>query len=198
MDLKDWRKRIVKRNDMVVRVTHLTKGQSNDEAFERLWKILVDKKLNGGNGYVSGDRKVVCFQDIPLNALAENLMYEKALDDKVRYSPFGIRFSKPFIYQKGGRPVIYENSKKMKLLLPSTEYWRIVDFNLDNRESCIDWSHEREWRVPDELVFDYKDVEVIVKNEKYYRMFVQRCIEKERTDILTKICGITTLVSVYA
>ena len=93
---------------MVSRITYLTRGKDNDEAFENLWKILVDRKINGsGNfGFINGRRKAVCLQELLLSTITENLMYEKVLNDKVRYSPFGIRFHKGFIYNKGGRPVI--------------------------------------------------------------------------------------------
>lgn len=200
MDHSDWRKRISSRNDMAARITHLTRGNNSDEAFENLWKILIDKKLNGsGNsGFINGNRKAVCLQELPLSAIAENLMYEKTLNDKVRYSPFGVRFHKGFVYKNGGRPVIYEDKEIMKSFLPDSEYWRIVDLNLSNTKSYVDWTHEREWRVPDELSFDYNNIEVIVKSGKYYRELVERCIEISRTDILTGIHGIITLDSVYS
>ena len=200
MDHSDWRKRISSRNDMAARITHLTRGNNSDEAFENLWKILIDKKLNGsGNsGFINGNRKAVCLQELPLIAIAENLMYEKTLNDKVRYSPFGVRFHKGFVYKNGGRPVIYEDKEIMKSFLPDSEYWRIVDLNLSNTKSYVDWTHEREWRVPDELSFDYNNIEVIVKSGKYYRELVERCIEIGRTDILTGIHGIITLDSVYS
>lgn len=200
MNHEEWRKRLSKRNDMAARITHLTRGENNNEAFENLWKILIDKKLNGsGNtGFINGTRKAVCLQELPLGAIAENLMYESTLNDKVRYSAFGVRFHKAYVYKKGGRPVIYEDKDIMRSLLPENEYWRIVDFKLTDKDAYVDWTHEREWRVPGELSFDYSNIEVIVKSDWYYRVFVNRCIEKERTDILTGIHGIITLDSVYS
>lgn len=200
MDHTIWRDRLNNRNDMAARITHLTRGENDDEAFENLWKILVDKKLNGsGNsGFINGGTKAVCLQELPLSAIAENLRYEKTLDDRIRYSAFGIRFNKSYIYSKGGRPVIYENKEVMKKWLPEEEYWRIVDLNLTNHDSFVDWTHEREWRVPNELKFKYENIEVIVKTGKYYRRFVKQCIDENRTDILIGIHGIITLDSVYS
>ena len=86
----------------------------------------------------------------------------------------------------------------MKSLLPESEYWRIVDLNLSNKNSYVDWTHEREWRVPDELTFNYRNIEIIVKQGRYYRELVERCIDKKRTDILVGIHGIITLDSVYS
>ncbi len=200
MDHITWRKRLNNRNDMATRITHLTRGANDREAFEILWKILVDKKLNGSgsDGFINGRRKAVCLQELPLSAIAENLMYEETLSDRKRYSPFGIRFHKAFIYKRGGRPVIYENKELMKSLLPEDEYWRIVDLNLSDNTSYVDWTHEREWRVPDELAFDYRNIEVIVKQDVYYKKLVERCIAEDRTDILVGIHGIITLDSVYS
>ena len=86
----------------------------------------------------------------------------------------------------------------MKSLLPKEEYWRIVDLDLTNPDSFVDWTHEREWRVPNELKFNYEDIEVIVKTGEYYRQLVKRCIDENRTDILIGIHGIITLDSVYS
>ena len=185
---------------MAARITHLTRGNDADDAFKNLWKILVDKKLNGsGNsGFINGERKAVCLQELPLSAIAENLRYEEILSDKIRYSPFGVRFHKMFIYNKGGRQVIYENKEIMKKLLPENEYWRIVDLDLTDPKSFVDWTNEREWRVPGELSFSYNNIEVIVKDSSYYRKLVEQCIKTKRTDILVNIRGIITLDSVYS
>ena len=89
-----WRKRITNRTDMVARITHLTKGNSDEVAFDILWKIFMEKKLNwsGSSGYVIGKQKAVCFQEVPLSHI--NLLYKEDLDDKLRYSWFGLRFNK--------------------------------------------------------------------------------------------------------
>lgn len=199
MKKNKWDGRIIQRADMSSRITHLTRGIDNDDAFEKLWKILIEKKLIGSTnkGFISGERRAVCLQESPLSAIAENLLYEQTLNDRIRYSPFGIRFHKGFIYNRGGRPVIYENRDVMMNMLPKEEYWRIVDMKLSDSESYIDWSHEREWRVPGDLKFGYKNIEVIVYSDLYYRKLVKRCITREKEDILTKIHGIVTLNSIY-
>ena len=118
-------------------------------------------------------------EEAPLNAIAENLLYEKKLrketNCKVRYSAFGIRFNKAWIYKKGGRPVIYEEKELMKSILPKEEYWRIVNYDLTDTNHMIDWSHEREWRLPGDIEFEYKDIEVLVVSNKYYRRFIEYC-----------------------
>ena len=199
MNRDDWGKRIRSRADMASRLAHLTKGKSDKQAYDNLWIILTECKLrgSGNSGFINGKQKAVCLQELPLSAIAENLLYEDELNSKIRYSPFGIRFTKQFIYKHGGRPVIYEDKNLMKKMLPEDEYWRIVDLDLNNPEAFVDWTHEREWRVPGDLKFKYSDIEIIVKNGLYYRKLINRCIEEERLDILRDIHGIITLNSVY-
>ena len=115
---------------------------------------------------------------------------------KHRYSMFGLRFAKTFLYQAGGRPVIYGKTSELKDMLPSSEYWRIVDMELDDNQRLVDWSHEREWRIKGDLEFDYSDIEIIVPEYTYYHRFIDYCMEKN-SDILRKIKGVIPLVAVF-
>ena len=45
MNHAEWRDRIIHRNDISSRITHLTNGDTADDAFETLMKILEEKKL---------------------------------------------------------------------------------------------------------------------------------------------------------
>jgi hypothetical protein len=202
MNHGEWKERFSHRNDISSRITHLTNGSSPDEAFENLINILDEQKIIGGLGYVNGKTPVVCLQESPLSSIAENLLYEKYLRDENmseqhRYRAFGLRFAKPFVYSKGGRPVIYGDVKEMKAILPESEYWRIVDLKLQDLNNFVDWSHEREWRVKKELKFKYSQTEVIVPSRHYYKKIIEYCEEKERMDILKGINGIITLDSIY-
>lgn len=47
MDRKEWRKRFKYRMDLSSRITHLTKGGDEDEAFDNLINILEEKKNQG-------------------------------------------------------------------------------------------------------------------------------------------------------
>lgn len=204
MDIGSWRKRITDRNDMVARVTHLTRGKDSEEAFENLWNILISRTINGStteSGFIVGNKKAVCLQELPLTAISENLLYEELLrekDGKVRYSPFGLRFNKRDVFINNGRPVIYGDTELLKTQLPNNEHWRIVKLNLCDLENIVDWSHEREWRIPGDFEFEYDRTEVIVESEEYYKKFVNRCLSEERNDILCNINGIITLNSIYS
>ncbi|MCB6415840.1 hypothetical protein LI221_12340 [Faecalimonas umbilicata] len=121
MDRKEWRKRFKYRMDLSSRITHLTKGGDEDEAFDNLINILEEKRIKGStrkNGFICGEIPAGCLQDAPLSAIAENLQYEEVLrkeeNQKIRYLGFGVRFQKDFIYQQGGRPVIYDDKDGQK------------------------------------------------------------------------------------
>lgn len=199
MNADFWRDRISNRSDLVARITHLTRGNTDDEAFERLWNILLEKTIKGsGNeGFIVGDKRAVCFQEVPLYSIAENLIFEDELGGKNRYSHFGLRFNKIRMYRLGARPVIYGKTEELKSKLPKDEYWRIVNLDLDS-ESVVDWSHEREWRLVSDYQFKYSDTEVIVKDDHYYKKFVNKCIQENRLDILKNINGIIPLNTVIS
>ena len=121
----NWARRNEDRSDLVVRITHLTRGKTDDEAFKNLWKILTDKvlKASGNDGFVNGDIRATCFQELPLSAIAENLRYEKKIgQENVRYSWFGIRINKGSFYQKNGRPVMYGKKEELMNLLDKEEF----------------------------------------------------------------------------
>ena len=200
MDYKVMRDRISRRDDLVARLTHLTKGNTDDEAFDVLWKILAEKKLNGSDnsGYVIGDTKAVCFQEVPLYSIAQSLLYEDDKSDIIRYSWFGLRFNKNTLFRRGARPVIYGKTEELKKMLSPENYWRIVRLDLDSSKNCIDWTHEREWRIKNDCPFEYDDIEVIVKNDIYYRKFIDRCINEKRMKLLTEIHGVVPLNTVIS
>ena len=50
-----------------------------------------------------------------------------------------------------GRPVIYDKTISAKKYLPENEWWRIVNLDLSDEDRFIDWTHEREWRVPNDF-----------------------------------------------
>ena len=147
-----------------------------------LCKILDEKTIlaSSTDGYIRQKQKAVCFQDVPLYSLAENIKYEdeysaKNIIDtdkiKFRYEAFGLRFNKGLMFQKGARPVIYGSKCELDIL-PKTVQWRCVQLDLNDSNNIIDWTHEREWRIEGDLKFEYKDIEVIVGCREYYQKFI--------------------------
>lgn len=106
---------------------------------------------------------------------------------------YGLRFSKDFIYKSGGRPVIYDKTDEAKMYLPKSEYWRIVNLDFSNENNYIDWMHEREWRIPNDLEFDLSDVDILIHSGKSYKEFIDRCRAYDNKDILKEIKSLITL-----
>jgi hypothetical protein len=209
MNINEWKKRISSRTDFSAGIVHLTKGNDTLSAFRVLMKILTEetiiasgnKTVNGKQrGFICGNSPVVCFQDVPLYSLSENILYEQKIkketdDSVIRYTPWGLRFSKNYIYQQGGRPVLYENSDVAKLFLPKSEYWRIVKFDLNNDKNIVDWTHEREWRIKGNLEFDLSEAEILMSNEKSINHFYKHCKDNNLGYIFENIKGIIVLKS---
>lgn len=204
---KDWSNRYAERSDLTTFLTHLTKNGSVDgrpaQVYDVLFAILKQKCIIGSTtqkGFIVGNTPAVCFQDSPLASLVQNIYFEQKFravkkDAKIRYLPFGLMFEKDYAFKKGARPVFYEQTEDSKSILPSTEWWRIVNMDLENSESIVDWTHEREWRCPNDFLFEYEDVRVVLSNANGYQRFIELC-EKDGSKIHHKIAGIIVLDSV--
>ncbi|MEA5498373.1 hypothetical protein VB834_15340 [Limnoraphis robusta Tam1] len=206
--IEDWKKRVVSRSDMTSQVVHLTRSAiingKSSPAIDVLMKILIEKKLIGSStqsGFICGERRAVCFQETPLYSLAQNIYLEqeyrqKNPSGKVRYQGVGLTFSKPYVYRKGGRPVIYDRSEDAKKYLPPSEWWRIVRFDLGDDKTIIDWTDEREWRVPEDFIFDWEETSIILPSAIAYQEFIRRCQSMNSVNLLAKIKGIVNLGAV--
>jgi Protein of unknown function (DUF2971) len=196
-NLDKWRKRTKERSDITAHLTHLTRIETGvSDAIDTLIKMLNEKKIIGSDrnkGFIIGDNPAVCFQEAPLYGVCQNVYHEQQnktdLGGKTRYDAIGISFSKRYVYEKGGRPVLYEDKNIAKEILPRDEWWRIVNFNLSNENKIIDWTHEREWRVKNEFEFDLSETYVLLLNQSFYKEF----IDKIDQGILKELKGIIVL-----
>lgn len=209
MNVKDWGKRISRRSDISMGLVHLTKGNDKLNSFQVLMKILKEQKLIGSTnqtingvprGFICGNEPVVCFQDVPLFSLSENILLEQQMHSDaptapIRYTAFGLRFDKRYIFQKGGRPVIYEKTEVAKKFLPNDEYWRIVKLDLDNVDNIIDWTYEREWRIKGDFSFDLNEVEILLSDQDSVNKFYKYCEKEDMLHIFKEIKSIITLKS---
>lgn len=202
MEQDQWRDRLTYRSDLVARVTHLTGSHTanDDVAFQALWKILTEKKLigSGNDGYIIGNKRAVCFQEVPLMAMAENLWFGERLGTPPKYRAFGLRVNRGALYKKGGRPVLYGERDKLKAQIPQYEHWRIVSMDLEKSDDIVDWTHEREWRYPGDFSFEWSEIEILLKDHNYYTQFVEKCFAEDMTDLLKSVNGIITLDSVIS
>ena len=198
---KQWSRRIAERSDMCMGLVHLTRESEYGDVFDVMHKILVDQKLLGSTtdkGFICGDRKAICFQDIPLYSVCQNVFYEqKQCEDdekyKLRYRAIGLVFTKEYLFLKGARPVIYEQTDVAKQFLPANEWWRIVRLDLSNQECFIDWAHEREWRLPGDLEFELKEATLLSIDNAQVKQMTTAYRKKTDKDLRDELRGIVTL-----
>lgn len=204
MNLNEWKANIKQREDLSKCLIHFTKAVNSeigylDETYI-LNKILSDGVLNGStteNGFIHGDRPAVCLHDIPLQVISKSIYkehFELQNDRRNNFTGVGLCFSKKFIYEKGGRPVIYDKPYIAKQYLDKNEWWRIVNLDLSNDKNIIDWTHEREWRVANKLEFKLSDVMIIVPSYEAYEDLNYYCKSK-KLDIVNNTKGVFNIES---
>jgi hypothetical protein len=145
------------RPDFSRAVVHLTRARSTSmglfsakgaTSFEVVKEILATGKIKGsGNaGFIKGPTPAVCLSEIPLSSVKFFAAEEGESETSKRYSFYGIAISKKTAFDIGGRPVIYLPDSEASWI-PVNERWRHVRFE----DGEVDFTHEREWRVPNEI-----------------------------------------------
>lgn len=154
-------------------------------AYERLISILKEKKIFA-SPMPWTDKSAVAFTECPWGSL---------LDHTRQYSPYGLGFRKDHLFEVGGGPALYlrpdlfdaqqefqsQQKPKWKGFHPDL-YAFVTPFCPNYAPKSykskywggkfVDYSHEREWRVPHDFKFDLKEVEfVIVPNYKAVAAF---------------------------
>jgi hypothetical protein len=157
---------MVKRFVISDKLIHFTAGgECVEDVFARLRGILRDGRLLASGRFIRGCYRCLCFTEAPLAAFATGFVAQFPF---TRYSQFGLMFEKNWIFERGGRPVIYEPDSDFDLL-PEDLRWRHVRFE-QTGQKVIDWTWEREWRIRcNELPFSPSDVAVVVSNEEWAR-----------------------------
>lgn len=186
---------------MCVGLVHLTRECESGDVFDVMLKILIDQKLLGSTtdkGFICGNRKAVCFQDIPLYSVCQNVFYEQKQREadekyKLRYRGVGLVFLKDYLFVKGARPVVYEQTDVAKQFLPPDEWWRIVRLDLSDPECFVDWTHEREWRLPGDLEFELAEATLVTIDNAHVKQMSTAYREKTGKDLRDELRGIVTL-----
>lgn len=126
----------------------------SNHASSVLRKIAIEGRLQGSSTWIRGGYNCVCFTESPISELAATLSLSKiAADDKQRprYEPYGVAVKKEWLYNRGGRPVIYESDLEFETLDEEHKY-RHVRYEPENG---IDHTWEREWRIQtDKLILE--------------------------------------------
>lgn len=167
-------------------------------AGERLVSILKGGVVKASSMPWTG-RKAVCFTECPWSSL---------LDHANRYSSYAVGFAKPHVFASGGGPVYYVRADHWEkqqwenhLRTFVTPFWphyraQTLKGNEYLGGKTVDFSHEREWRVPHDFTFGpaqiefvipptYKDMaefpkelKDVIGREKFLLMEVYRTVER--------------------
>jgi hypothetical protein len=147
------------RADISDKLVHFTGPRDNwAEAYSRLKSILAERTIRGGKRMIRSGDHCVCFTEVPLESLPGGLVNPINFS---RYAPFGLVFAKTWIFDRGGRPAIYEPESEFREL-PDSHKWRHVRYE-PTAAQPIDFTWEREWRIKaDALQFQPNDVVILV------------------------------------
>lgn len=152
------------RADISPYLVHFTSGVTYEDAFTRLRKIVADRSLIAGSHFIKGNYQCVCFSEAPLASLRDGLVNRYYYS---RYSPFGIMFSKRWLFAQGGRPVIYQSAEEY-YTLPDSHRWRHVLYEPSDSTESVDFTWEREWRIKCEsLAFDQNSAKIVVLDQSW-------------------------------
>ena len=151
----------MQRDDLSNKLIHFTKG-TDQEAADIFLKIINESRLLGGKGFIRGGYPCVCLTESPVAKIAYIFANKHLL--KVDYAPFGVMVDKTWLWNKGGRPVIYQSEEEYELLHTSQKY-RHKRYEPDNG---IDFTWEREWRIrTTEIPLEPKETTLIVPNRTW-------------------------------
>jgi hypothetical protein len=156
------------RGDLSNRIIHLTKGNTLDEASANFFQIIHQGKLIGGTGFIRGGYTCVCFSEAPISILSQAL--SNTTVHGMRYAPLGVMVHKQWLFEKGGRPVIYQAEEEFELLPEELKY-RHVRYE---PHRGIDHTWEREWRIQTQkLVLDAATATLVVPTREWEEHFKQ-------------------------
>ena len=169
---------VIIRDDLSNRLIHLTRDCDGASASDRFLNILVEKSIHGSTRGIRGGHQCVCFTESPISKIA--ILLAQPEQQLIRYKPFGVIVTKKWLFNKGGRPAIYQSNNEYELLSPELQY-RHVRYEPGN----CDYSWEREWRIKsDKLKLDPAQTTLVVPNralsEKIQEKFVARTQAKLR------------------
>ena len=125
-----------------------------------VYNILREGRLLGGSGYIKGNYNCVCFTEAPISELSAlfSLNERLPIEQRPRYSPYGFAITKEWLYQRGGRPVVYQSDAEYFNLADPVK-WRHVRYE----PPAVDFTWEREWRIcTNELLLEPESILVIV------------------------------------
>lgn len=181
--------------DMSEYAVHFTKGDGSRDAHSVMMTILASGQLKAsgrfgaarGLGRLGKTQQSICFSEVPLDRL-DRLV--------TRRSTYGIAFTQEFLISNGGARVWYVDgrggvadtirdmvsSRVVQGIDPHDDFWRLTPFlDLPSAEYKYQFEWEREWRVPNNLNFEPKDVAFLFIPENLHssaRSFFQKASDQ--------------------
>ena len=150
-------RKMVREND--IPSDHPLHQHKQGRAIDRLVNILKTKTIHSSPMPLSGDASAVCFTECVWDALVAH---------GIRYSSYGVVFSKKAVFEAGGGPALYLRGDILQSeadSLPESLKPFVVPFDpggLVQQGVIQDWIHEREWRLPTPFTFEYADVTYVL------------------------------------
>jgi hypothetical protein len=154
------------RPDLSASVTHWTrKGGNRESAFDILKCILRGKRIIAStpeSGYIKAGQRATCFSETPVTVMMRLFRlakHDRNLKNYLKWEPYGLSFLKLILYQDfKGRPVLYLSDEEYARLVKGNpqgarDAWRVVQFDQENVQESVDFTHEREWRTPGDVDF---------------------------------------------
>ncbi|WP_169829022.1 abortive infection system antitoxin AbiGi family protein [Chromobacterium amazonense] len=163
-------------------MTHLVRAGCYDEAVDILYKIACDEHLEGTTRAIIGSTPVVCFSEAPVSEFTK---------ENKHFSPFGISVEKSWLFAAGGRPVIYQPKDEHHYINPAI-HWKLVSFDpiKSQEDGWVDWSWQREWRIPSEMFYlPYEQAIFLVPSEEYRdRLLARYRADEEYRALYEALC----------
>jgi hypothetical protein len=131
----------------------LDRGGADHSAFAALWRIVQTRRLIATSDLVRGAVPVVCFTEVPLAELQQHRSFRPHLA-RWDFEPFGISIDRSWLHQHGAQPVHYGDQELWEGLSDEQRPFFQKRTTLTRHGRLIDWSAEREWRHPGDLVLD--------------------------------------------
>ncbi len=165
-------------------VTHFTKGDLEnalETSYQTFTKIIKEEILVGNNKNIESNDKVICFSESPYHCLKQNGKLNK--EHFKTYSPFGFQICKKYLYEKGGRPVIYSNKNEIQYLADEIK-WRHANLQpnwyapeeqkSDPSKKYDNYSWQREWRIKiDSMQLNPNEIKLVFPNKDWIDRFIR-------------------------
>ena len=131
----------------------LDRHGADHSAFAALWRIVQHRRLVATSDLIRGAAPVVCFTQVPLAEWTDRRSFRPHLS-RWDFEPFGIRIQRSWLSARGAEAVRYGDQDLWDALPEHQRPFFQKRFTRNDQGHTIDWSIEREWRHPGDLLLD--------------------------------------------